>query len=78
VLGGAEAAGPLSPPPAIDASTYLGAAQAAAAAYERAGCSGGAGDIDYFSLYDCFPVAFIRWGEGGGSRWGGGRWGLGG
>ncbi|KAI8474563.1 MAG: hypothetical protein J3K34DRAFT_465607 [Monoraphidium minutum] len=64
VLGGGEASGPLSPPPAIGDDTYLSAAQAAALAYAAAGLpgarEGGAGGIDYFSLYDCFPVCFIR------------------
>jgi acetyl-CoA acetyltransferase len=58
VLGGGEAAGPPVPPPQIDDSTYASAAQAAAAAYSQSGLA--AGDIDYFSIYDCFPVCFIR------------------
>jgi acetyl-CoA acetyltransferase len=66
VLGGGEAAGPLTPPASIDAATYSGAADAAAAAYAAAGCGRGAEDVDYFSLYDCFPVAFVRWGGFGG------------
>lgn len=59
MLGGGEASGPLEPPRKIDDETYASASQAAAAAYRASGLAG-AGDVDYFSLYDCFPVAFIR------------------
>lgn len=62
MLGGGEGAGPLAPPDQITQisdDTYASAAQAAAAAYAAAGLEG-ARDVDYFSIYDCFPVCFIR------------------
>jgi len=48
------------PPTPVEDSTYASAAQAAAAAYKQAGLARGAQEVDYFSLYDCFPVCFIR------------------
>lgn len=57
VLGGGEASGPLSPPEQLS-EEYFSAGEAAAAAYEAAGL--GPQQVDYWGLYDCFPVCFVR------------------
>jgi hypothetical protein len=57
VLGGGEASGPLSPPEQLSEECFS-AGEAAAAAYAAAGLQ--AADIDYWGLYDCFPICFIR------------------
>lgn len=57
VLGGGEASGPLFPPPVIDESMFsceLAAKQAFSEAQLLPS------DIDWFGLYDCYPVCFIR------------------
>jgi hypothetical protein len=58
VLGGGEASGPLSPPTQLSEACFS-AGEAAAAAYAASGLK--PADIDYWGLYDCFPVCFIRW-----------------
>ena len=64
VLGGGEASGPLTPPP-VDALSedVFSCSKAAAKAYASAGGLSAA-DIDYFGLYDCFPICFVRALEG--------------
>lgn len=57
VLGGGEASGPLFPPPEIDDRVFSCEA-AARAAFSEAQLL--PGDIDWFGLYDCYPVCFIR------------------
>lgn len=58
VLGGGEASGPLSPPEQLSEECFS-AGEAAAAAYRAAGLQ--PRNIDYWGLYDCFPICFIRW-----------------
>jgi hypothetical protein len=62
VLGGGEASGPPVPPADITDTMYASAAQAAAAAFADAGVA--PGQVHYWSLYDCFPVCFIRCARG--------------
>jgi hypothetical protein len=57
VLAGGEGSGPLYPPRDITEDCFS-AGEAAAAAYARAGL--GPADIDYWGLYDCFPICLIR------------------
>jgi hypothetical protein len=57
VLGGGEASGPLSPPDKLSEECFS-AGEAAAAAYKAAGL--GPQQIDYWGLYDCFPICFVR------------------
>ena len=57
VLGGGEASGPLYPPPAIDEQMFS-CETAVRKAFEA--CELGPGDIDFFGLYDCFPICFVR------------------
>ena len=57
VRGGGEGSGPLSPPSPITEEMFS-AREAAKAAYQEAECH--VTDIDYFGLYDCFPICFIR------------------
>jgi hypothetical protein len=57
VLGGGEASGPLSPPAQLSEECFS-AGEAAAAAYRAEGL--GPQQIDYWGLYDCFPICFIR------------------
>lgn len=73
VISGAEASGPLFPPAEISESMFS-CDDAAKAAYALAHL--GPSDIDFFGLYDCFPICFIRAVEavglaapGGGGRW---------
>mmetsp|Transcript_37002 Transcript_37002/g.78467 ORF Transcript_37002/g.78467 Transcript_37002/m.78467 type:complete len:415 (-) Transcript_37002:524-1768(-) len=57
ILGGGEASGPLFPPSVID-ETMFSCEEAALQAYSEAQlmpC-----DINWFGLYDCYPVCFIR------------------
>jgi acetyl-CoA acetyltransferase len=60
VLGGGEASGPLAPPQRLSEACFSAAA-AAEAAYRQAGV--GPGDVDYWGLYDCFPICLIRCAE---------------
>jgi hypothetical protein len=57
VLAGGEGSGPLYPPQEITEACFS-AGETAAAAYAQAGL--GPGDIDYWGLYDCFPICLIR------------------
>lgn len=58
VVGGGEGSGPLSPPDQLSEECFS-AGEAAAAAYRTAGLQ--PMDVDYWGLYDCFPICFIRW-----------------
>jgi hypothetical protein len=60
-ISGAEASGPLFPPDEITESMFS-CDDAARAAYVQAHL--GPSDIDFFGLYDCFPICFIRAIEG--------------
>lgn len=76
ILSTGEGSGPVYPPPMDDITPELFSCHRAADfAYKRAGLSGAA-DIDFFGLYDCFPICFIRalesvglCGEGEGGRY---------
>eukprot|EP00931_Biecheleriopsis_adriatica_P053891 TRINITY_DN31651_c0_g2_i1.p1 TRINITY_DN31651_c0_g2~~TRINITY_DN31651_c0_g2_i1.p1 ORF type:complete len:406 (+),score=67.04 TRINITY_DN31651_c0_g2_i1:68-1285(+) len=57
ILGGGEASGPLYPPPVID-ETMFSCEEAAKQAYAEAQLL--PGDIDWFGLYDCYPICFLR------------------
>lgn len=57
VLGGAEASGPLYPPKIIDERSFS-CEEAVEMAYKSTGLS--ASMIDFFALYDCFPICFLR------------------
>lgn len=57
ILGGGEASGPLYPPTAIDESMFS-CEQATRNAYTA--CQLEPADIDWWGLYDCFPICFIR------------------
>ena len=59
LIGGGEASGPLYPPSQIDERTYASCQQAMTAAYTSAGYLT-AEDIDFFGLYDCFPICLVR------------------
>lgn len=73
LLGGGEASGPLFPPPVIDRRMFS-CEQAASSAFSEAQLQ--PCDIDWFGLYDCFPVCFVRALEACGvaPRSGGGAW----
>ncbi len=60
ILGGAEAGGPVGL--AQDHRTLLGDIASAAAAFEAAYSDAGVSraGVDYFGLYDCFPICFVR------------------
>lgn len=57
ILGGGEASGPLYPPAVIDEEMFS-CEQACATAFTS--CQLELADIDWFGLYDCFPICFIR------------------
>ena len=57
VLGGGEASGPLYPPRVITEDMFS-CEKAAMKAYKATGLT--VSDIDYFGLYDCFPICFIK------------------
>jgi len=57
ILGGGESSGPLFPPNKIDESMFSCEA-AARHAYVEAQLK--PSDIDFFGLYDCFPICFLR------------------
>lgn len=57
IVGGGEASGPLFPPRIVDEEMFS-CEEAAKAAYETAQL--GVRDIDFFGLYDCFPICFLR------------------
>lgn len=56
VIGGGEASGPLYPPKNIEDITedMFSCEEAAGVAYDEAQV--GPQDIDFFGLYDCFPI----------------------
>ncbi|KAI9203598.1 uncharacterized protein BJ171DRAFT_425118 [Polychytrium aggregatum] len=60
IIGGGEASGPLYPPKEIDtiSEEMFSCEEAAGVAYEEAQL--GVRDIDFFGLYDCFPICLIR------------------
>ena len=57
VLSGGEASGPLYPPKIIDEEMFS-CEEAVMRAYEASQL--GVSDIDFFGLYDCFPICFVR------------------
>ncbi|CAK9043159.1 Uncharacterized protein MTH_793 [Durusdinium trenchii] len=57
VLGGGEASGPLYPPEEIDESMFSCEA-AAASAFSEAQLL--PEDLQWFGLYDCYPICFLR------------------
>lgn len=57
LLGGGEASGPLFPPPVID-ETMFSCERAAREAFSEAQLR--PSDIDWFGLYDCYPICFLR------------------
>jgi acetyl-CoA acetyltransferase len=63
VLGGGEASGPLIPPARGLSEDVFSCSKAAARAYAAAGGLA-ASDVDYFGIYDCFPICFVRALEG--------------
>ena len=73
ILGGGEASGPLHPPPVIDEEMFS-CEQAARSAFTA--CQLEPEDIDFFGLYDCFPICFVRAVEAVGlaPKGGGGDW----
>lgn len=73
ILGGGEASGPLYLPQDIREEMFS-CGRAVRKAYKAAAVR--VSDIDYFSIYDCFPICFIRGveavglaEEGGGGKW---------
>mmetsp|Transcript_3473 Transcript_3473/g.3621 ORF Transcript_3473/g.3621 Transcript_3473/m.3621 type:complete len:365 (+) Transcript_3473:127-1221(+) len=73
ILGGGEASGALYPPQPFN-ENFFTCKTAAKKAYKASGLT--AKDIDYFGLYDCFPICFIKALEGVGlaEANSGGRW----
>jgi acetyl-CoA acetyltransferase len=57
VRSGGEGSGPLYPPPVIDEDMFS-CEEACARAYGDSGLR--VDDIDFFGLYDCFPICLIR------------------
>eukprot|EP01027_Heterolobosea_sp_BB2_P020672 GEZU01029524.1.p1 GENE.GEZU01029524.1~~GEZU01029524.1.p1 ORF type:complete len:457 (+),score=119.88 GEZU01029524.1:38-1372(+) len=57
VIGGGEGSGPLFPPPIIDEDMFS-CERATRSAYTEARLT--VDDIDFFGLYDCFPICFLR------------------
>jgi acetyl-CoA acetyltransferase len=73
VVGAGEASGPLFPPRVID-ETMFSCEEATQTAFSKAKLS--SSDIDFFGLYDCFPICLIRAieavglaGKGEGGKW---------
>eukprot|EP00438_Fugacium_kawagutii_P012519 Skav208179 [mRNA] locus=scaffold2530:121910:124306:+ [translate_table: standard] len=71
ILGGGEASGPLYPPAPIDESMFSCEA-AARSAFSEAQLV--PEDIQWFGLYDCYPVCFVRALEACGVTAKGGAW----
>lgn len=61
VIGGGEASGPLYPPTKITEDMFS-CEEASLIAYEESHVS--VKDIDFFGLYDCFPICLLRALEG--------------
>ena len=59
IVGRGESSGPLYPPDQIQESTYSSCNEAMAGAYASAG-NMNVQDIDFFGLYDCFPICLVR------------------
>merc|ERR1711862_370126 len=59
IIGGGQSSGPLYPPKNITEYTYASCQQAMDQAYANAG-NLTANDIQFFGLYDCFPICLIR------------------
>lgn len=60
VIGSGESSGPLYPPPeGITDTTYASCHEAMTNAYMSAGNLSHE-DIDFFGLYDCFPICLVR------------------
>ncbi len=57
VVSGAEGSGPIYPPAIID-ETMFSCEEAMAVAYAKANLT--MQEIDFFGLYDCFPVCLLR------------------
>lgn len=55
---GSEASGPIFPPDEIQDYTYNSCIQSVERIYKMSGLT--VDDIDYFGLYDCFPICFVR------------------
>lgn len=73
VLGGGEGSGPLYPPPVIDEDMFS-CEEACRTAYQASQLS--VKDIDFFGLYDCYPICLVRaveavgiCGKGEGGKW---------
>ena len=76
ILGSGESSGPLVPPPKEQIAEFpFGSDTAMSQAYHQAGDLT-ANDIDFFALYDCFPICLIRALEAAGicSKGGGGEY----
>jgi acetyl-CoA acetyltransferase len=60
IISTGEASGPLFPPPSMDDVTeeYFSCERAAKVAYKSAQLS--SSDIDFFGLYDCFPICLLK------------------
>ena len=60
ITGGGEASGPLFPPKDVEGITedMFSCEEAVAVAFDEAQV--GVKDIDFFGLYDCFPICLIR------------------
>jgi acetyl-CoA acetyltransferase len=59
IIGGGESSGPLYPLSDIDEASYSSCEEAMTGAYASAG-NLSAKDIDFFGLYDCFPICLVR------------------
>ena len=57
ILGGAEASGPLYPPAIID-ETMFSCERACESLFQKTQLT--KDDIDWWGLYDCFPICFVR------------------
>jgi acetyl-CoA acetyltransferase len=57
IISGGESSGPLYTPDIIDEEMFS-CEEAVKIAYDQAQI--GAADIDFFGLYDCFPICFLR------------------
>jgi acetyl-CoA acetyltransferase len=64
IMGGGEGSGPLYPPPTVDEVTedLFSCHAAAQLAYSEANVR--TEDIDFFGIYDCYPICFLRGVEG--------------
>lgn len=58
IVHGSEGSGPLYPPEEINENTYNSCLLSIEKLYKETGLT--VEDIDYFGLYDCFPICFIK------------------